>query len=427
MILSTARRIQIIADTIANKPGTARVDPEDLGDPWDTYYTWITTWIDEDPENVDVSELRIDFVQQFCSTSEEDATRVRLILDAIDEPLTYPSAGDIVDNLPTLEWLWPDWIPLGLVSLLAAVPGTGKSYLALDLAHRVIANDRFPDDSQVPDGRHRVIYVDAENTPSIFKARVQPWSSRELARMYLMLPDDDRLVINLDDMIDRERLWDMIYTIQPVLTIIDSYGSATLRGENNKEDVQQLLAFLNKLAKDNEMGMLIVHHLRKRSGPQTSFIPMNIDSIRGSSHIPAMARNVLGLQWIPTTQELDENGPRRLWVMKSNLTRYPDPVGVWFDPHPEIPDIAQLRYGEAPEPWREPTKGDYCAEWLEELLCNADEPMKPAEIIELGREEGFNRRMIYRVRQKLAKCIEDTEGEDTRSPENRWKWAGQES
>jgi len=421
MILSTARRIQIIADTIANKD-TPRVDPDTMGDPWSVYYKWVTKWIDEDPDDVDVKELRYELVQHFCVISKEDSEHMDLILEAIKAPLTYPNAEEIIDNLPDLEWLWPNWLPLGLVSLLAAVPGTGKSYLALDLAYRIIRNDRFPDDSPVPAGDHSVIYVDAENTPSIFKARVQPWTSRELARMYLMLPDQERLVINLDDILDRERLWDMIYTIQPVLTIIDSYGSATLRGENNKEDVQTLLAFLNKLAKDNDMGMLIVHHLRKRSGPQTSFLPMNIDSIRGSSHIPAMARNVLGLQWIPTSYELDENGPRRLWVMKSNLTRYPDPLGVYFDPHPEIPDIALLRYGEAPEPYREMTKGDYCAEWLEDLLQNADEPMKPAEIVELGREEGFNGRMIYRTRQKLSASIEDTEGKDTRNPENRWQW-----
>jgi len=425
MILSTARRIQIIADTIANKD-TPRVDPNIMGDPWSVYYKWVTKWIDEDPDDIDVRELRLEFVQQFCSISEEHATRVKLILNAIDEPLAYPNAGEIIDNLPDLEWLWPNWLPLGLVSLLAAVPGTGKSYLALDLAYRIIRNDCFPDDSPVPAGDHSVIYVDAENTPSIFKARVQPWTSSELARIYLMLPDQERLVINLDDILDRERLWDMIYTIQPVLTIIDSYGSATLRGENNKEDVQTLLAFLNKLAKDNRMGMLIVHHLRKRSGPQqSSFLPMTIDSIRGSSHIPAMARNVLGLQWIPASYELDENGPRRLWVMKSNLTRYPDPLGVYFDPHPEIPDIALLRYGEAPEPYREMTKGDYCAEWLEELLRNSEEPLSPKEIFELGKEEGFNKRMISRVRQQMGNQIRNTE-EDVYNHNNKWEWSDEE-
>jgi RecA-family ATPase len=114
----------------------------------------------------------------------------------------------MVKTLPDLEWLWPGWLPSGLVSLLAATPGTGKSYLALDLAHRVISGTEFPNGSPVLTPGP-VVYVDAENTPSVFKKRVQTWSPRALAQFYIMLPDLRRLVINLDEAEDRERLWDM--------------------------------------------------------------------------------------------------------------------------------------------------------------------------------------------------------------------------
>jgi hypothetical protein len=79
----------------------------------------------------------------------------------------------------------------------------------------------------------------------------------------------------------------------------------------NPEDVQQLLAFLNKLVKDSCLALLIIHHLRKRSDPQAPSLPMTIDDIWGSSYIPAMARNVLGLQWVATSPNPDENSPRR--------------------------------------------------------------------------------------------------------------------
>lgn len=111
----------------------------------------------------------------------------------------------------------------------------------------------------------------------------------------------------------------------------------------NPEDIQRLLALLNKLAKDSCLALLIIHHLRKRSDPQAPSLPMTIDAIQGSSYIPAMACNVLGLQWVATSPNPDEDSPRRLWMIKSNIGRYPHPLGVTFESHPRHPDVALLR------------------------------------------------------------------------------------
>lgn len=426
MKLANGRQIQFIADLCSGQDSSIG-SFEDLDSPYSEYFLWIIHWQSQN-QTATRADLLNAFYAEFITNTRSMADREiniqnsHLIHQAIQHPLHYPSAAEFLPTVPDLKWLWQDWLPIGLVSLLAAVPGTGKSYFALDLAYRIVTNQPFPDGTPIPDpdGQNYILYVDAENTPVIFKKRTEVWQPGDLSHVYLMLPDKDRFVINLDDAAERDRLWDMTWIIKPRLLILDSYGCATLRGENNKEDVQQLLAFLNRLAKDFDMALLIVHHLRKKSGPQTSFLPMTLDSIRGSSHIPAMARNVLGLQWIPTTNSLDENGPRRLWVMKSNLTRYPEPIGVFFDPHPQNPDVALIRYGEAPQPYQEMTKGDYCGEWLEDLLKNTDEPMKPKEIFELGKEEGYNKRMISRIRQRL-KHIQDTE-QDPYHPDNEWKW-----
>lgn len=426
MIPSRARKFQVIADTITGKEA-AGIAPGSLGEPWSTYHAWIRQWIDEDPQQVDTAELLHDFYQQFVAAGgDEELQDYHLIQAAIHAPLTYPPASEMVKELPDLAWLWPGWLPSGLVSLLAATPGTGKSYLALDLAHRVICGTRFPNGAPVLTPGP-VVYVDAENAPSVFKKRVQTWSPQAQAQVYVMLPDPHRLVINLDEALDQERLWDMCWSIRPVLVVLDSYSSATLRSENNKEDVQQVLAFLSKLAKDACLALLIIHHLRKRNEPPSSFLLTTIDAIRGSSYIPAMARNVLGLQWVATGPDPDENknGPRRLWVMKSNVGQYPPPLGVTFTPHPQYPDVALIDYGAAPVPYRAPNKGDDCADWLEELLRNAAGPVRPKEVYELGKSEGYNRRMILRVRKALGRRIQDTQ--ERFHPENEWKWVGEDS
>lgn len=46
-----------------------------------------------------------------------------------------------------LEWLWPNRIPLGKLTLLAGDPGLGKSFVTMDMAARVSRGAVWPDDS----------------------------------------------------------------------------------------------------------------------------------------------------------------------------------------------------------------------------------------------------------------------------------------
>ena len=55
------------------------------------------------------------------------------------------SLEDIAHDLRPITWLWPGWLPIGMITLLAARPGTGKSLLALDIAARVIQGAPWPD------------------------------------------------------------------------------------------------------------------------------------------------------------------------------------------------------------------------------------------------------------------------------------------
>ena len=132
-----------------------------------------------------------------------------------------------------------------------------------------------------------------------------------------------------------------------------------------------------------------------------------------------MARSVLALSIIQDGPEPDRNGPRRLEVVKTNLCRYPEALGVWFEDGHSSHELDELneggkgkgshelhelhergkaggrhsvpvvRYGEAPEAYREPTQAEACADWLVEVLEEAGEPMKPKEVVEMGKEAGF--------------------------------------
>jgi hypothetical protein len=332
---------------------------------------------------------------------------------------TYLSLYEMAADLLPIEWIWRNWIPRHMVTLLGAVPGAGKSLVGLDLCKRIIHGSGFPDGTPVPNPGRPVIYVDAEAVPQLINERAQSWQM-DTSKIYLMDPPPDGMIdfVRADD---RARLIEMAHTLNPELIVIDSLSTVSSRGENSIEDVRDLLGFFGNLAREYALGLVLIHHLRKggQAAKQSSlFTRVTIDDFRGSGHIVAMARSVLGLSVVQTGPAPDPNGPRRLEVVKTNLCRHPQPIGVELvDLHPT--GVA-LQWGEAPETWQEPTKLDECVEWLEDLLRNAAEPMQPKQVVKEGKHAGFGRAMVYRARNELAESIESTAGR--RNPNSRWKW-----
>lgn len=105
-------------------------------------------------------------VSQFLRQTVEDA----LDLEQQVERLVDFFGGREAAGLPPVEWVWPSWLPRGMLSLLGAAPGAGKSLVALDLARRVIHCEAFPDSARRADAGTfpggNVVYVDAEAVPS---------------------------------------------------------------------------------------------------------------------------------------------------------------------------------------------------------------------------------------------------------------------
>lgn len=393
------------AQAVADLLGGAETDLkwEEFDEPWDRAYRLIHHRGGEREERVELLRRVVGLVE------------LGGVLALTAEPMGYVSLEELAKGLSPVEWLWEGWIPVGMITLLGAVPGAGKSYVALDLARRIIEEDVWPDGSGMGRPGGRVIYVDAEVVPQLINARAEAWGM-DRSRLYLMLPGGERLFIDFSEMEDRDELVEMAYTLAPALIVIDSLSSISSKGENAVEDVRGVLGFLNILAQEAGCGLLLVHHLRKGNARGQLFDMVGIDDFRGSSHIIAMARSVLGLSVVQTGAEPDRNGPRRLEVVKTNLVRYPQPIGVEFVPQGEG---VVLRYGDAPVTYEEPTKLDRCIEWLVTLLEENGEPMKPKEIVELGKEFGYSRSLIYQARQDIGKRIVNTEGR--KSPTNEWE------
>lgn len=409
-MLTRRMQVQLIADRMAGQPGRYRVRAEQLSDPWRRIWVALEANRPGD-EHRALLEALADWPDKSSVIGEVMQTLPGGRLGH------FPTLEELARGLQPVTWVWDGWIPRGMLTLLGAVAGTGKSFLMLELARRIIHGMGWPDGQAVGRPGGNVIYVDAEAVPQLINERAELWEM-DRGRLYLMLPEADD-IIDFSQQRYRDRLVEMAAEIRPELIVVDSLSSISSRGENNVEDVRQMLAFLSQAAAEAQAGMVIIHHLRKM-GAQMKLWEMSIDDFRGSGHITAMARSVMGLSVVQTGEETNRNGPRKLEVVKTNLGPYPEALG--FELAPAHPRGVMLRWGAAPREYEPPTRLEQCREWLEITLREARHPMRPAEVIELGEAEGYSRGMIYRARDELGGRVSNSTGR--KSPDNLWSWVG---
>ena len=329
---------------------------------------------------------------------------------------SIPALADIESEIPAVEWLWENFIPRGYVTVLGAMQGAGKTALMQDIARRVMSKgERWPDGTPIPKPGSNVFYLDAEGMPEAIKERAIAWKM-DRRKFFYKYPQGGE-IFDLGQDRYRDMVYQSVYRVQPELIFIDSLGSINGKGENNIEDVRAIFSFLVMLAREFQAGLILSHHLRKRSGMTFEGTEITLDDFRGSGHITQMARSVLAVSVIQTSDETDRNGPRKLEVVKTNLGPYPKALGFEFVSG--FPKGFVLRWGDAPKQYKAPTKEDNCSIWLQEVLINESLSLK--ELEELGKMEDYSRANIIRARKKLGSLILDTKAK--RDPENRWRLA----
>jgi hypothetical protein len=405
-MLTKRLQAQAIANRLAGLPDDTPL--HHFTEPWRTCWQVL--------QNAQPGQEQDALLQVLESHPQKDVILGAIFAAQPGSKLTFASLAELSERLKPIEWVWQDWLPRGMLTVLGAAPGVGKSFLSVDLAWRVITRQDFPNGCplQARTPQPSVIYVDAEAVPQIINKRAEGYGI-DRDRLYLMLPDPGE-IIDLDTEKYRERLIEMVATLHPELVIIDSLASVHSHGQNNVEDVRSLLHFLTTLAQSFEIGLLLLHHIRKPGvGQDMQGYSLTMSDLSGSGHIIAMARVVWGLHVVQTGPQPDKNGPRHLKMLKTNLGAYAEPLGFTFASRG---DTAVLEWLDTPpDAYRPPTRLDECKDWL--LTQVQGGPVKPKDIVRAGEAAGFSRDLIYRARRELEGQIVNTEGKN--SPWNHWK------
>jgi hypothetical protein len=318
-----------------------------------------------------------------------------------------------------VDWLWPNRIPLGTLSLLVGIGGVSKSVLSLYMAAQ-ISTGRPWADSSVPQKSGSTVILSAEDDPSITIVPRLKATGANADKIFILrgkkvtLPDGtvgNTFLYNLSKDMDLIHLDNTLKAVpDPRLVIIDPY-TAYMGGadSNSNTDVRSFLHPLAALAADHNISIVGITHLNKNQDLAADF------RILGSVGQQNAARMV----WLVASDPDDFDRRYFVWL-KGNLA--PHNTGLAyrlvnttiqtddgydsnmpvcaFEKEPVTLTAEELLAPRKKGSSGRPVKQTDAREWLESTLSEG--PVDSKSIYEEGEILGYSKRTLERVKSTMG-------------------------
>ncbi len=307
-----------------------------------------------------------------------------------------------------IEWLWPKWIPRGMLTLIAGDPGLGKSLFTIDIAARVTKGEAFPPHFASSNQRGYVIFLSAEDDPSrTIKPRLIT-AGADLENVHLLesvttsegkqaLPslgrDLEQIELAIDSLSDCRLL--VIDPVSAYLSGTDDHRNSELRG---------VLTPLKEMAERRNVAVLLVTHLSKAGGTNSKHRVIGSIAYTGACRA--------GFLFIKDND--DPEGRRILMTPnKCNIGQEPPTLayrvaqndgGPFIEWEKDTVSItADEALARAAESRSESlSESNACDAWLRESLKQAGGRMPATEIIAAGKEASFSKSQLERAKQRIG-------------------------
>ncbi|MCA9054778.1 MAG: AAA family ATPase [Planctomycetaceae bacterium] len=304
-----------------------------------------------------------------------------------------------------MNWLWPERIPLGKLTLLVGDGGIGKSTLTADVVSRVTRGAGWPD-APASQAVGSVLLITGEDGVSdTIRPRCEAAGadlSRVLHKATVALPEGGTRMLDLSRDIDIIR---RIHQNHPDLlaVVVDPVSAFFGTGNPNRDtDVRAVMEPLAQLAEELEIAILIVAHINK--GTQASAQ----HRVCGSTGFV----NVVRKAWFVGPDP--DNPDRRLFVwLKGNVGRRVPGLAftidddgeaeqsrvVWDDERVEM-SVEQLLAPITPTARKPAKPRDEVRQWIGKALV--DGPRPSAEFDEEWKAAGFSESTVRRVGKQMG-------------------------
>jgi len=243
-------------------------------------------------------------VKANCSPIPPDAEIIRTINDVIERyqyDLDIKSISDIESK--ETEWLWHPYIPLNMVTLIAGMPSSMKSYFVIDLALRLTLKLPFADGTS-PKKNYNVLYFPIEDSiPQTIKTRIERQGKGTPPNLFV-----SEKTLNLTKYDAQERFKEELHENNIDVVILDPISSFLGGKDTNSESVvRPALEFL-KLLENQKVTSLLIRHTNKGE-TQTNF-----DKVAGSGAWVQVVRSLLLV-----AKDSEERNKSYIKLEKNNL------------------------------------------------------------------------------------------------------------
>ncbi len=300
------------------------------------------------------------------------------------------AASDVREQLGQVEWDWHKWIPRGMVSLILAPTGIGKTYLGI----RVLGC--YTDGWDWPDG-----------TPSTGTGGSVLWCDTE-AQQVVVLQRAERMGIDLDNLrfpsfledetgaydvnLESEDDWTAL-TIEASEPDIKAVFIDSLRGgHGGDENDSRVGLFLRRaavLARTVGKPVIVIHHTRKLNEDQMA--NLRLEYARGSGAIAQFVRSCIGIN--SYVEGVEQR--RTIVQLKPSLALPGDPIGMRIEDN-------RVTFGKPSYPPERKTKKDEAADCILTVL-DGGQWYATNEVMQSVLSLGISEATFDLARQRLTK------------------------
>ena len=243
-------------------------------------------------------------VKTQCNPVPADAEIVATINDVYERyqyNLDIKSIADVESR--ETEWLWHPYIPLNMVTLIAGMPSSMKSYFVIDLALRLTLKLPFADGTS-PKKNYNVLYFPVEDSiPQTIKTRIERQDKGTPTNLFV-----SERTLNLTKYDAQERFKEHLHENNIDVVILDPISSFLGGKDTNSESVvRPALEFLKSLESLKVTSLLIRH--TNKGETQTNF-----DKVAGSGAWVQVVRSLLLV-----AKDSEERNKSYIKLEKNNL------------------------------------------------------------------------------------------------------------
>lgn len=206
-----------------------------------------------------------------------------------------------------IKWLYCPYIPRGKVTLCAAHPGSGKTWVMCYAVACVSVGKQFFDIAPFDSKPENAIYITAEDgLGDTIKRRLRACGA-DMTKVYSIRDPNAEMTF------DNPELEKIVREVKPALLVMDpmqAYIGANVE-MNAANKTRPILSRLVSLAERYDMAIVLVCHLNKNEKGSS------ITRVIGSMDIPGVARSTIAIGNVPNEEiqkfmshEKSSNAPR---------------------------------------------------------------------------------------------------------------------